>query len=210
MTPIDPAHPPRSGEGTGPLAPLTTLAQPAHTTGPLPPLPEPGETSFIRSLRLQLTAINEGRTSLRDGLGQIVSGLILELLPDDELLTPEIGPAMLQAVPDVMMQHWLTKVANEAITLEVFLGMLTAEGMAGGMKKTLHALTGFIQQQGEAAEGVSPLTMLNATNQFAEIHDDFKQMIAEFIAGRVGEELKAGLDAHTANQLLTLLRRYKG
>lgn len=207
MTPNDPAHPPRSGEGTGPVAPLTTVAQPAHTTGPLPPLPDTVESRFIRALRVQLTAINDGRTSLRDGLGQIVSGLILDLMPDDDLLTPEVGPAMLQGVPDVMIQHWLTQVARDAISMEVFLGALTAEGLVSGMAKGLHALRALGQQ---GVEGVNPLAMLNATSQFNEIQGDFKQAMADFIAQRVGDELKAGLDAHTANQMLALLRPYKG
>jgi hypothetical protein len=212
VTASDPAHPPRPGEGTGPLPQVASPPPSPYSTGPLPPLAESvAENDLILALRRHLPAINDGRKSLRAGLAEIVAALMADLA-DDELevgdgISGATGDIVLQEIPDVILRYWLGRVTAEQISFETFLGALIAEGFVLGYKKTLVAAAKFSQEAaGSDPDMPSPMTVLNMINQFDSGATDVKVAVAESMAERASEMLKGGLDAHTANHLVQLLQ----
>ena len=209
MTASDPAHPPRPGEGTGPLPQIASPPPSPHSTGPLPPLPAGvPETPLVKALRKNLPAINDGRKSLRAGLSEIVISLMAEADMDmSDPITGEDGEVVLQEIPDVILRYWLSKVTSEQITFETFLGAIIAEGFAIGYKKILASASREAQTlAGTDPDLPSPLAVLNLINQFDSSSDEIKVSLAEAVALNATNMLKGGLDAQTANHLVQLLQ----
>ncbi|MBC7543622.1 MAG: hypothetical protein H7338_12915 [Candidatus Sericytochromatia bacterium] len=209
MTPPDPAHAPRPGEGTAPPSPSP------YSRGPLPPLPEGiPDNVLVMALRKYLPAINDGRKSLRAGLSETVAALMIDAsgadladLAIEDQLTGESGEVVLQEIPDVILRYWLGRVTAEQISFETFLGAIIAEGFALGYKKVLVSAAKQAQLAGGTEPDLpSPLAVLNLINQFEASSDEIKVTVAESVAERAAEMLKGGLDAHTANHLVQLLQ----
>ena len=208
MTQSDPAHAPRPGEGTGRLPQIASPPAAPHSTGPLPPLPEAtSENALVAALRRYLPAINDGKRSLRQGLAGILAAVLTDLGPKLGM-DGRTGLALLDAIPDPVLQHWLGMVASGEMPLEVFLGGLVGEGFVAGFTRTLHESASRAQASGgQDPEMPSPFTVLNVINQFEANGDKIRLWLAGKVAERASELLTGGLDAHTAGQLMQLLQR---